>query len=176
MTSASATSLTVSVPDGVTHERLSVTVNNRTAESDEYFFPTFDGEFPTIDASTFAPKVDFTTGTNPRYLRLGDMDGDGKSDLLMANSGDNTLSVFRNTGSSGTISFASKVDLTSHGGATGVGVGDFDGDGELDLTVSGGGGSNEVSVFRNTSTTGNLSFGPRDDFATDIRPQKGGDR
>ena len=130
VTSASATSLTVSVPDGATHDRLSVTVNNRTAISDEYFFPTFDGEFPTIDASTFAPKVDFATGSLPRYLRLGDMDGDGKSDLLMANSGDNTLSVFRNTGSSGTISFAAKVDLTSNGGATGLNVGDFDGDGE----------------------------------------------
>ena len=173
VTSASTTSLTVTVPDGVTHDRVSVTVNNRTAVSDEYFLPTFDTEFPTIDASSLAAKVDFTTGTNPFDVHLADLDGDGKAEMLVPNSGDNTVSLFRNTGSSGTISFAGKVDLTSNNGVQNMNVGDLDGDGELDFAVANW-MVNAVSVFRNTSTVGSLSFAPRDDFNTDLAPESVG--
>jgi len=41
-------------------------------------------------------KVDFTTGLVPRSLTIGDLDGDGKVDLVVANAGSNTISVFRN--------------------------------------------------------------------------------
>ena len=173
VSSSSATSLTVTVPGGAEFERVSVTVNNRTAVSDEYFLPTFDGEFPTIDASSLAAKVDFTTGTNPFDVHLADLDGDGKAEMLVPNSGDNTVSLFRNTGSSGTISFAGKVDLTANNGVQNMNVGDLDGDGELDFAVANW-MSNAVSVFRNTSTVGSLSFAPRDDFNTDLAPESVG--
>ena len=114
VTSASATSLTVTVPDGAAYDRVSVTVNNRTAHSDEYFSPTFDGMFPAIDASTFAARVDFATGTSPNWIVSGDLDGDGKVDLAVPNSVANTASVLRNTSTSGTVAFAPKVDFTTN--------------------------------------------------------------
>ena len=47
---------------------------------------------------SFGPKVDLTTGTNvyPRHAPLGDMDNDGKTDLVYINYNSNSLSIFRN--------------------------------------------------------------------------------
>ena len=173
VTSASATSLTVSVPSGVRFGPVRVTVNNRTAESDEYFEPDYDTAFPTIDASTLADKVDVTAGTGAYYPVLGDLDGDGKLDMAVSNKDAATISVFRNISTSGTLdgsSFAAKQDLTTGTSPFDADVGDMDGDGELDLIVPNN-GSGTVSVFRNTSSVGSLSFSASVDFSSGALPR-----
>ncbi|MFQ6056639.1 MAG: FG-GAP-like repeat-containing protein, partial [Methanosarcinales archaeon] len=102
-------------------------------------------------------KVDFETGSLPRAIGTGDLDGDNKNDIAVANFSSNTISVFRNTSTSGSISFETKVDLTTETYPYGVGIGDLDGDGKLDLVTTNH-GSNTISVFCNTSTTGSISF------------------
>jgi len=67
-----------------------------------------------ITAGSFAAKVDFITGTNPADMTIADIDGDGKPDLAITNLSDNTVSILRNTSTSGSIttgSFAGKVDF-----------------------------------------------------------------
>ncbi len=94
--------------------------------------------------------MDFATGSGPYSVSIGDLDGDGKADLAVANGNSSTVSVFRNTGSAGTISYAAKVDFAT-GTATApysVSIGDLDGDGKADLAVANY-GSNTVSVIRN---------------------------
>jgi len=49
-----------------------------------------------IGTGSLAAKVDFTAGTGPEAVVFGDIDGDGKPDLTVANTGSNTVSVFRN--------------------------------------------------------------------------------
>ena len=129
----------------------------------------------TIDASSFAARMAFSTGSNPYSVAIGDLDGDGKPDLAVTNSGSNTVSVFRNTSTSGTIdasSFAAKVDFSTGSFPLGVAIGDLDGDGKLDLAVANYTG-NTVSVFRNTSTSGTInasSFASKVDFSTGTNP------
>ncbi|MCA6428864.1 MAG: VCBS repeat-containing protein, partial [Cytophagales bacterium] len=118
---------------------------------------------------SYAAKVDFATGTNPASVSIGDLDGDGKADLAVANQISNTVSVFRNTGSAGTISYAAKVDFTTGSAPISVSIGDLDGDGKADLAVANY-NSNTVSVFRNTGSAGTISYAAKVDFATGSGP------
>jgi hypothetical protein len=60
---------------------------------------------------TFATKVDFLTGSNPRSVSIGDINLDTKPDLAVANRGSNTASILLNTTPTGapTPTFATKV-------------------------------------------------------------------
>jgi hypothetical protein len=125
----------------------------------------------TIGSISFAAKVDFATATNPVDIAVADLDGDSKPEIVVANEGSNSLSVFRNTSVPGTInsgSFAAKVDFTSNGNAWSVAVGDLNADGKPDM-VSANQQNGTISVFRNTSTSGvinSASFATATDFTT----------
>ncbi|HEY4800550.1 MAG TPA: FG-GAP-like repeat-containing protein, partial [Bacteroidia bacterium] len=157
VTAASASSLTVTVPAGATYQYISIgdITNNLTAYSAQPFTTTFSCG-GVLDSTSFAAKVDFTTGNNPFMVSIRDLDGDGKPDLAVTNSNDNSVSVFLNTSTSGTVSFAAKVDLVTGINPKGVAFGDLNGDGKPDL-VTANYSSNTVSVFKNTSTVGTIS-------------------
>lgn len=106
-----------------------------------------------INSSSFSSKVDFATGNSPRSLAISDIDGDGKPELIAASFSSNAVSVFRNTSTSSSISFATRVNFTM-ASAISVDAGDFDGDNKPDLVAV---GASTVSVFRNISTTGTIS-------------------
>jgi hypothetical protein len=165
VTAASLSSLTVTVPIGATYQYLSVTnlAVNLTAYSAQPFIVTLAGNI------AFANKQDFTTGSYPYSVSIGDIDGDGKPDLAVANASSNTVSVIRNTSSSGTISFAAKVDFTTGSYPISVSIGDIDGDGKPDLAVANY-SSSTISVIRNTSTSGTVSFAAKVDFTTSTNP------
>ncbi|MEX1276526.1 MAG: FG-GAP-like repeat-containing protein, partial [Bacteroidota bacterium] len=126
-----------------------------------------------IVAQTFSPNVDFATGVDPRALAIGDLDGDSKPDIVVANLNSGTVSVFRNTSVIGTLTAASlapKVDFATGGGSPwAVALGDIDGDGKLDIVIARY-SANRVSVFRNTSTIGSVSFAAMLDFTTGTQP------
>ncbi len=122
-----------------------------------------------VGTISYAAKVDFTAGNDPYPLSIGDLDGDGKADIVVANQISNSISVFRNTSSAGTISYAAKVDFTTGANPTSASIGDLDGDGKADLAVANG-SSNTVSVFRNTSTIGSISYAAKVDIATGAGP------
>ncbi len=165
---ASTTSLSVTVPLGATYQPITVTVNGLIAYSSKPFNVTFAGG-GSITSSSFATKVDFTTGVQPYSIAIDDVDGDGKPDLATANIYSRTASVIRNIGMSGSVSFATKVDFTVGGVPRCVAFGDVDGDGKPDLAVVNY-NSNTISIFRNTGTSGNVSFAAKLDLTTGQYP------
>jgi hypothetical protein len=112
---------------------------------------------------SFAPKIDFVTGSAPYVVQMGDIDLDGKLDLAVSNSGSSSVSVFRNTSSIGTISFAPKVSFSTTSGPLTVAIADLDGDGKPELSTSNLNTVNN-SVLKNTGTTGSISFAPNADY------------
>jgi hypothetical protein len=173
VTAASATSVTVTVPTGATYAPITLLNAGSVlaCASVSNFNPIYAPAKTNITASDFLPKVDFATGTNPFSVAIGDLDGDGKPDLVVANFNSDNVSVLRNTSASGSIaagSFAPKVDFATGVQPRSVAIGDLNGDSKPDLVVANA-SSDNISVLRNTSSSGSItagSFAPKVDFAT----------
>ncbi len=78
---------------------------------------------------------------------MGDFNGDGALDLVVANFGSGNVSVLLGNGDG---TFRAAVDYGAGSGPRSVAVGDFNGDGKVDLAVANG-GSNNVSVLINNT-------------------------
>ena len=108
-----------------------------------------------LTTNSFAARLDFATGATPIGVAVRDLDGDGKPEIVTANAGDATISIFQNLSTLGNIALAPRVDMAVNGGAQGVAIGDLDGDGKPDVTVAEADGF--ISLFRNHCTPGNIS-------------------
>ena len=107
---------------------------------------------------SFSAKTDLATGNTPWHLISGDLNGDGKADIVVANQADNTVSIFQNTGTGGTLSFAPAIVLATGQQPGNMAIRDMDGDGRPDLLVCNFYFPGSFSAFRNTGTGGTLSF------------------
>jgi hypothetical protein len=121
----------------------------------------------------FAPQVPFATSTGPRFVSIGDFNGDGLPDLAVSNDGSNTVSILLNTTATGatTPTFATQVTFATGNGPVSVSTGDFNGDGKPDLAVANR-DSNTVSILLNTTTAGATTptFAPQATFPTGAAP------
>jgi VCBS repeat protein/uncharacterized protein DUF11/fibronectin type III domain protein len=81
---------------------------------------------------SFASAVHLTAGTNPNFILAGDVNGDGKADLIVANKTSNNVSVLLGNG---TGAFAAPAHYAVEYAPTSADLGDIDGDGKLDLAI-----------------------------------------
>ncbi|WP_286825470.1 Calx-beta domain-containing protein [Microcystis sp. LSC13-02] len=103
-------------------------------------------------------------GITPYSVTVGDFNGDGKSDLAVANFGiGSNVSVLLGTG---TGSFGTATNFSVGNSPISVTVGDFNGDGKSDLAVANY-SSNNVSVRLGTGTG---SFGTATNFSVGSGP------
>ncbi len=124
----------------------------------------------------FAAKVDFTTLVQPISAVVTELDGDGKADIIVSCFGSNQLSIFRNVSSTGVIntnSLSTRSDISSGISPFSITSADIDGDGKNDIVVPNYSGNN-ISVLRNTSTSGTILFATALTFTTQSAPSNVG--
>jgi hypothetical protein len=120
-----------------------------------------------LSTTSFSPSVllaDIAGNFYNNGIAIGDLDGDGKSDIVATDSLNNLVFVFRNTSSPGNLSMATGISFPA--GNSAVSITDLDGDGKPDLAVSGNTG---ISLLKNQSTSGTISFAPTAGFLPGYR-------
>ena len=102
-------------------------------------------------------------------MAVGDVNGDGKPDLVVANYGDNSVSVLLGNGDG---TFLPRPAYATGSSPFAVAVADVNGDGKPDLVVANY-GSNSVSVLLGN---GDGTFQPQADLRHGLEPDLGGGR
>ena len=165
ITSASTTYLQVKIPAGTSTFSISVTnlVSGLTGYSSKIFFINFNGDGAAqgiVDVTPIASPLELFD------LEIADFDQDGKNDIVVTKIDNNArdISIYHNTSTTNSISFnildrTTNTELDIADPSSGIAYGDIDGDGKLDFVITRAGDSRtEISVFRNTSTVGNIKF------------------
>jgi ankyrin repeat protein len=121
------------------------------------------GQF--VEAPQFStnPAGVTPTGINPQAVATAQFTSSGNLDLVIANSGSNSISILLGNGDG---TFKTAVNYATGTKPQGVAIQDFNGDGNLDIAVTNS-GSNTVSIFLGN---GDGTFQPQTDFATGRGP------
>ena len=113
---------------------------------------------------SWADTSSLAAGTLPSSAAVADFDGDGKLDVVVANSGSSNVSVFLGNGN-GTFQAAANYAVGTNPDS--VAVGDFNGDGKLDLAVANTGSNNVTILLGN----GNGTFQPAVNYPAGSGPR-----
>lgn len=112
---------------------------------------------------TFNPTIlNFTTGTNPADVAIGDLNGDTRPDLAVTNRTATTVSILRGKGDG---FFEPASNLTIGGALHTIAIRDLDGDGDGDLAVA-----NESTGATVLLGNGDGTFGTPTHFSAGTAP------
>ncbi len=114
-------------------------------------------------AASFATQATFATGAGPFSATLGDVNSDGKPDLVVTNQSSTTASVLLGNGDG---TFQSQATFPIGPNPTAATLADVNGDGKLDILVPSA-NNNNVSVLLGN---GNGTFQAQLTFATGTQP------
>lgn len=151
--------LTVHVPAGASYAPVTVTVNNHTGYSMQWFSITFPATCGLTEYSFDKGKKLPTAVAMSTTITLGvaDFDGDGRNDIGV-NRYD--VHILLNKSTKGSIDFQKVIVegfSPNNYDPTATAAADLDGDGKPDL-VTGNYNGYEIKIYRNTSSIGSLSF------------------
>lgn len=127
-----------------------------------------NGVFIALNQSTGPGNINFSgriyianIGTRATGIQVGDVDGDGKTDILGTQGNFNRAFTIRNITTNGSSSLSFEApEYWSTGGAYPYRcqVADFNKDGKIDLTTCNYNGATNTAIFINQSTPGNIDF------------------
>ena len=153
-------------------------VNDKTPDNPGTFLITVLRNTSTTGAISFDTKYALPgiSGNTAAFgIAMGDLDGDGKPDLAVSDSIAHTVSVYKNISQIGDIEIATGIVYPAERGQ--VSIADFDGDNKPDLAISSGissdmfgfiSGGTGITLLKNQSSPGTLSFAGKVDYTTGI--------
>lgn len=107
---------------------------------------------------------------NPISAKMGDINGDGKLDVVVLSNWSSAAYVFKNNSTPGTISLTGAGAFSTGSGPRKLALADIDQDGKLDIIVTNQ-SANTISVLRNTSSGATISFAATVDFVVPATPE-----
>ncbi|MBB3057753.1 photosystem II stability/assembly factor-like uncharacterized protein [Mucilaginibacter gotjawali] len=109
---------------------------------------------------------------NPYPICAGDIDGDGKLDVIILDRQSNYIDVYRNLSTPGKVAFSTLATYAVPAWPVNAMMADFDGDGKPDIAVNAYDGNTPgntvATIFKNISTPGKLSLLAPVNYATGI--------
>lgn len=144
------------IPVGVTTTNIPVTIAaNSGPGTSKTFQLVVDSIVGVGPQANFAAQYAFATGLNPRCVRAADINADGKPDLIVADTSDNTVSVLLNSTVPGSTAstFSARQSFATGVQPFSIVIVDINGDGRPDV-VAANYDSNSVSVLLNTTVPG----------------------
>ena len=163
--SADDSQLQVTVPAGATYSQL--TVINKTTRLSAASALSFSPVLALADATGLDPKVRLHKSAQAADVKIMDIDGDGKPDIITTNPVTHSLMVFLNKATKGQLdtgSFAAPVIYPAGQQPGIVSICDMDGDGRADIVLMNAGystaanGNNSLTIFQNLSTPGKIKL------------------
>lgn len=179
ITAASTSSLTVTVPTGATYQPIRV-VNKTTSkigESADKFILSYGGMSTAITSAKFTslninssstPSIsglNSSSSSDRHVSAVGDLNGDGKPEIIISEYSNGKLDVYSNATTSGSLAlsnFSTKTQFATLANPSEVDLVDMNNDGLLDVLVSAP-ASGKLSVFINNSSSSSISFATRQD-------------
>lgn len=118
----------------------------------------------TPDSIMFADKIEYATALSPYYITAADIDNDNKQDIVIANNGTATVSVFKNISAGDNIAFAEKQEFVVSAAANGLAITDLNGDGMPDIAAATDNNPYSISLLQNKSSIGVIDFTTNTDY------------
>jgi hypothetical protein len=118
---------------------------------------------------SYAINEAFTTGNKPVKIIVGDLDLDGKVDVITLNAKSNTISIFKNLSSKGTAFFGEKIEIETGKNPSGIYLADLNNDGLLDIVITNK-DDNTISIFQNSSTINKILFSNKINLSVQNKP------
>lgn len=117
----------------------------------------------TLTFVTFTLPIDVT----PLHIKVSDLDGNDRPDIAITHATSNTLAIYRNTSSPGSISLDAKIDYATNDKPSGIAIGDIDGDTKPEIALVDE-ANRKLQVLKNNSTSGVIDF-TSINYTTDLR-------
>ncbi|MEV4411366.1 LamG-like jellyroll fold domain-containing protein [Catellatospora sp. NPDC049609] len=113
----------------------------------------------------FGTQIQVGSGWNiMNWIGIGDLNSDGRDDLIGRKTSEGYLYYYLHTGGTGTSTYGIATHSGSGWGSYDLSLGDLNGDGRID--IAGRNSSDQLFIYPNTGGTGTTMFGARSQLGT----------